>query len=44
MGIISMILYMKYNEKEELEMLIYTVDNRYITLFFVQPQIDLLIK
>jgi len=36
-GIFSLILYMKFNENEELEMLVNTLDNRYITLFFKRP-------
>jgi hypothetical protein len=41
MGIFSMILYMKYNDVDELEMLVNTIDNRYITLLFTKPQISL---
>lgn len=37
LGIFSLILYMKYNDEMELEMLVNTVDNRYITLFFRNP-------
>lgn len=44
LGIINMILYMKYNDTEELEMLINTLDNRYTTLFFLHPQINLIVK
>lgn len=40
-GIFSLILYMKYNEDERLEMLINTVDNRYLTLFFKDPELSL---
>jgi hypothetical protein len=40
-GIFSLILYMKYNDDSELEMLVNTVDNRYITLFFKDPQLKL---
>lgn len=39
-GIFSMILYMKYNDGKELEMLVNTVDNRYITLFFKDPELS----
>ena len=41
-GIFSLILYMKYYE-EELEMLVNTLDNRYITLFFKDPKLKLII-
>lgn len=40
-GVFSLILYMKYNEKEELEMLVITVDNRYVTLVFKNPEMSL---
>jgi hypothetical protein len=40
-GIFSLILYMKYNDGNELEMLVNTVDNRYLTLFFGNPQLNL---
>ncbi len=40
-GIFSLILYMKYNEDDRLEMLINTVDNRYITMFFKEPNLNL---
>ncbi len=32
---------MKYNDNEELEMLVNTVDNRYLTLFFKNPKLSL---
>lgn len=40
-GIFSLILYMKYNDDKELEMLVNTIDNRYITLFFKEPKLSL---
>lgn len=40
-GIFSLILYMKYNDDSELEMLVNTVDNRCITLFFKDPRLKL---
>lgn len=40
-GIFSLILYMKYNDDKELEILVNTVDNRYITLFFKEPKLSL---
>jgi hypothetical protein len=40
-GIFTLILYMKYYEDERLEMLINTLDNRYITLFFKKPNLSL---
>lgn len=40
-GIFSLILFMKYNDSEELEMLVNTVDNRYLTLFFKDPKLSL---
>jgi hypothetical protein len=40
-GIFSLILYMKFNNNKELEMLVNTVDNRYFTLFFKNPQLSL---
>lgn len=40
-GIFSLILYMKYNDGKELEMLVNTIDNRYITLFFKDPKLSL---
>tara|TARA_R110002020_G_scaffold466285_2_gene688734 strand:- start:828 stop:1172 length:345 start_codon:yes stop_codon:yes gene_type:complete len=40
-GIFSLILYLKYNDDKELEMLVNTVDSRYITLFFKEPQLSL---
>ena len=40
-GIFSLILYMKYNEDQKLEMLVNTVDNRYITMFFKDPTLNL---
>ena len=40
-GIFSLILYMKYNDKKELEMLVNTVDNRYLTLFLKDPKLSL---
>lgn len=39
-GIFSLILFMKYNENEELEILINTVDNRYITIYFSQANVN----
>ena len=41
MGIFTIILYMKYNDNNELEMLVNTVDNRYLTLFFKDPKLTL---
>lgn len=40
-GIFSLILYMKYNDDNELEMLVNTLDNRYITLLFKEPNLSL---
>lgn len=40
-GIFSLILYIKYNDDNELEMLVNTIDDRYITLFFKNPQLKL---
>ncbi|MFT4203480.1 MAG: hypothetical protein QM610_06150 [Chitinophagaceae bacterium] len=40
-GVFSIILYMKYNDNDELEMLVNTLDNRYITLFFKAPKLSL---
>lgn len=40
-GVFGLILYMKYNDDKELEMLINTVDNRYLTLFFKDPKLNL---
>lgn len=41
LGIFNLILYMKYNDDDVLEMLVNTVDNRYITLFFKEPILSL---
>jgi len=41
-GIFNLILYFKYNENDEFEMLVNTIDNRYITLYFKEPQIELI--
>lgn len=38
-GIFSLILFMKY-ENEGLEMLINTMDNRYLTIFFIQANVN----
>lgn len=40
-GVFSLILYMKYNTEKELEMLVNTADNRYLTLFFRKPELSL---
>jgi len=40
-AIFRLILYMKYNANKELEMLINTVDNKYITLLFKDPELSL---
>lgn len=40
-GVFSLILYLKYNDNKELEMLVNTVDNRYLTLFFKDPKLSL---
>ena len=40
-GIFSLILYMKCNDNKELEMLVLTVDNRYLTIFFKDPELTL---
>lgn len=40
-GIFSLLLYMNYNDDKELEILVNTVDNRYITLFFKDPELSL---
>ena len=42
MGVFSMILYIKYNDNV-MEMLVNTIDDRYITLFFTSPKINLTI-
>lgn len=42
-GVFSLILYMNYNDDAELEMLVNTVDNRYITMFFKEPKLSLII-
>ncbi|EHQ44025.1 hypothetical protein [Myroides odoratus] len=44
LGIFSLILYMKYNDDQELEMLVITVDNKYITLIFKEPKLSLKIN
>lgn len=41
MGIFNLILYLKYNDNKELEMLVNTVDHRYLTLFFKNPKLSL---
>lgn len=40
-GIFSLMLYVKYNDDNELEMLVNTVDNKYLTLFFKNPHLSL---
>ena len=40
MGVFSMILYIN-TKGDDLEILVNTIDNRYITLLFVKPQISL---
>ena len=40
-GVFSLILYLKYNDDNDLEMLVNTLDNRYITLFFKEPTLSL---
>jgi hypothetical protein len=40
MGILNMVLFMELKGKD-LEMLVSTVDNRYITLFFKEPSLSL---
>lgn len=40
LGIISMILHMKY-QNDKLKILVNTLDNRYIELYFEQPQLSL---
>ena len=40
-GVFSLILYMKYNDNNELEMLVSTIDRRYVTLFFKDPKLSL---
>ena len=40
MGVFSMILYMEFNS-DDLEMLVNTIDNRYITLIFKEPILSL---
>ena len=40
-GIFSLILYMKYNDDNELEIYVITTDNRYITFFFKEPDLSL---
>jgi hypothetical protein len=40
-GVFNLILYMKYNNDKELEMLVNTADNRYLTLFFKDPKLSL---
>lgn len=41
-GVFRMILYMGYNDNGELEMLADTLDGRYITFFFKDPQLKIL--
>lgn len=41
MGVFSLILYLKYNEDKELEMLVNTIDDRYITFLFKDPDLSL---
>jgi hypothetical protein len=41
-GIFSLILYMKYNEDDVLEILVNTIDNRYFTIFFKEPKLKLI--
>lgn len=41
LGIFSIILYMKYNDNKILEILVNTIDNRYVTLFFEEPNLIL---
>ncbi|MFT5832534.1 MAG: hypothetical protein ACI97N_000145 [Cognaticolwellia sp.] len=43
MGVFSMILYIKYNDNR-LEMLVNTIDERYVTLFFTNPKVNLTIS
>jgi hypothetical protein len=43
-GIFSIILYLKYSADAELEMLVNTVDNRYLTLFFKGPKLNLIVN
>lgn len=33
---------MKYNDEQELEILVHTIDNRYLTLFFRNPKLSLM--
>lgn len=40
-SIFNLILYMKLNEEFVLEMLVNTLDNRYLTLFFKEPILHL---
>ena len=41
MEILSLILYMKYNDDNELEMLVKNTNDRYVTLFFKNPKLSL---
>jgi hypothetical protein len=41
LGIFWMIFYLKYNDDGELEMLVNTVDDRYVTLFFKGARLSL---
>lgn len=40
-GVFSLIIYMGYNDDKELEMIVNTVDDRYITLLFKDPKLEL---
>jgi len=40
-GIFSLILYVKYNGDGNLEMLVNTLDNRYVTMLFKNPKLSL---
>lgn len=40
-GFFTLILYMKYNDDNELELLVNTVDNRYLTIHFKSPKLSL---
>ncbi len=40
-GIFTIIFYARYNDNEELEIFVNTIDNKFITIFFREPQLSL---
>lgn len=43
-GIFELILYMRYNEDEDFELFVQTIDQRNITLYFKDPKLSLKTK